>query len=345
MSNKSKGSRIEKRVHKKKKKKKFLYILVPILLLFGSIAIYSGYILNRAANMVENSYESDGRDSGSQFREKDVDPNVDDVSILFIGVDQGEARSSTHGGNGLSDTLILTTFNKEEESVKMLTIPRDSYVYIPEVGYHTKINHAHSYGGARASIETVEHLFEVPVDYYVRINFDAFIDIVDSLNGIYVDVPYELYEMDSNDTKNAIHLEAGEQWLNGEEALALARTRRYDNDIERGKRQQEIILAMVDRAVSFNSILRIEDILTAVGDNMSTSMSFNNMLSFASFGLSGNLDIETLTLDGSDLWTDAYYYELSEESVAENQRILKEHLGLIPPSESPDEEEQLINEE
>lgn len=319
-------SRINKRKHKKRKK--YLYILIPILLLLGAGGTYAAVVLNQAQNIVADSFEDDGRDNGSELRDKEVDPTVDDVSILFIGVDQSEKRAANNESNELSDALILATLNKEKNSVKMLSIPRDSYVYIPELGYQTKINHAHANGGVKATLETVEELFEIPVDYYVKINFNAFIDVVNELDGITVDVPYELYEQDSEDNAGAIHLLPGEQSLNGEEALALARTRKQDNDIERGKRQQEIIKAMVDKAVSFNTLLNISDLMNAVGDNMSTNMSFNEIKSFVSYGSKGNLDIETLSLAGSDLWTDAYYYQLDEADVAEKQNILKEHLGL-----------------
>jgi len=322
-------SRTENRRHKKKKK--YLYIFIPLFIIIIIVGGYGGVMWYKAASIVGDSYQDDGREFGSDLRDDLVDPTVDDVSILFIGIDKGETRAQTNSGNGLSDSLMLTTFNKDEKSVKVLNIPRDSYVYVPYVGYRTKINHAHSYGGANETIKTVENLFDIPVDYYVRVNFDAFIDIVDALNGINVDVPYEMFEMDSTDKPDAIHLLPGEQLLNGEEALALARTRKYDSDIERGKRQQEIMLAMVKRAVSFNSIINLEKIMLALGNNMSTNMEFNDLTSFGSYAMSGKLDIETLNLEGSDLWTDAYYYQLDEESVAENQQILKDHLGLTTP--------------
>src|SRR5690606_41978024 len=102
------------------------------------------------------------------------------------------------GTNTRSDALLLATLNEKEKSVKLLSIPRDSYVYIDEVGYSTKINHAHSYGEPKATIETVEDLLEIPVDYYVRLDFEAFMHIVDALNGIEVEVPYKFTEQESN---------------------------------------------------------------------------------------------------------------------------------------------------
>ncbi|MFB1052154.1 LCP family protein [Paraliobacillus sp. JSM ZJ581] len=335
------ASRIHKR--KNKKRKKYLYILLPILLLLAGAGTYLGVVWSQAQGILADSYQEDGRTNGSKLRDGGIDPAVDDVSILFIGVDQSEKRAANNESNELSDALILATLNKDEKSVKMLSIPRDSYVYVPDLGYKTKINHAHSSGGVKASLETVEELFDIPVDYYVKLNFNAFIDVVDELNGITVDVPYELYEQDSSDNANAIHLFPGEQSLDGEEALALARTRKQDNDIERGKRQQEIIKAMVSKAVSFNTLLNISDLMQAVGDNMSTNMSFNEIKSFVSYGTTGKLDIETVSLKGTDLRTDRYYYQLDDEDLVEKQQMLKEHLGLSTSSSQTNDGNRLEN--
>src|SRR5699024_10812252 len=153
------------------------------------------------------------------------------------------------------------TLNKDDNSVNLLSIQRDSYVYVPEVGYEPKINHVHSYGGTESARETVENLLDIPIDYYVKVNFEAFIDVVVVIDGITFDVPLELSEPDSMDKADAIHLYPGVQELDGEEALALARTRKMDNDIERGKRQQEIIKSIIDKSTSLSSILKYDDII------------------------------------------------------------------------------------
>lgn len=321
-------SRYIKRKQKKRNKKRkiiisFLFIVIAIL---AAGLTYASSILNNAEKTVDRSYEDDGRDSGSSLRKDPVEISNDNVSILFIGVDQGGVRS-TQDSNGLSDSLILTTFNKEKRSVKMLSIPRDSYVYLPLRDEYTKINHAHSYNGSKGSIITLEHLLDIPIDYYVKVNFDAFIDVIDVLGGIKAKVPYELYEMDSNDTENAIHLLPGRQSLNGEEALALARTRKLDNDIERGKRQQEILQAMFKKALSVNAFLNLNNLITAVGDNMTTNMSFNDMKGLTSYALSSDFNIETLNLEGTDMVTDAYYFELNKPHLEKVIVELKDHLG------------------
>jgi polyisoprenyl-teichoic acid--peptidoglycan teichoic acid transferase len=313
---------------KKKRRRRVLFFLViPMILIAFSVAGYGAYLYKKAETVFSSSYKNlDGREK-SDKRENEVNPEVDNVSVLFIGVDESESRD--YGEKTRSDALMLATLNEKEKTVKLVSIPRDSYVYIPEVGYKTKINHAHYYGGPKATIETVEETLDIPVDYYVKMNFYAFMDVIDALNGITVEVPYELYEKDAEDKSNAIHLQPGKQKLTGEEALALARTRKLDNDIERGKRQQEILRAIIKKAVSANSLSKYDDIIEAIGSNMETNMTFDEMKALTSYGLNGKLDIETLSLAGADDYIDGiYYWSLDEESVDETSEELKKHLDL-----------------
>ena len=166
------------------------------------------------------------------------------------------------------------------------------------------------------------------VDYYVRMNFHAFIDIVDALGGIEAEVPYSIVELDEND-KRVVQLEKGVQKLDGTEALALARTRKKDSDIERGKRQQAILKAIASQAAKPSSILKYDDIIDAVADNTKTNMTFGEMKSFLSYLSSGMPRIDSLYLAGEDDWsTGVYYYKLDDESLDETIYTLKNHLGL-----------------
>lgn len=239
---------------------------------------------------------------------------------------------------------MLATLNKDDKSVKLLSIPRDSYVYIPEVGYEDKINHAHAFGGEQATIETVERLLEVPVDYYVKVNFNAFVEVIDALGGINVEVPYEFKESNSQDKRDSIHLLPGMQLLDGEEALALARTRKLDNDIQRGKRQLDIVKATINKTISASSILKLDDVINAVGNNMTTNMSFNEMKAFISYGTSGGaIDIESYTLEGIDYQpAGIYYWKLDEVALNETKNLLQSHLDINKnqPAISGDSNEQ-----
>ncbi len=321
---------------KRKRKRIFWFLIFPVLLIAIVSTGYGAYLYKKAEFAIGDAFfDERGK---SELRDKRVDPNIDNVSVLFIGVDTSEKRGLETGAR--SDALMLATLNKEDKSVKLVSIPRDSYVYIRDLGYETKINHAHSHGGARATIETVEDLLDIPVDYYVRLDFEAFMEVVDALGGIDVDVPYTFSEQDSKDRPNAITLQEGLQRLDGEEALALARTRKLDNDIERGKRQQEIMKAILKKAASGSSVMKYGEVIEAIASNMKTDMLFDEMKAFIDYGISGNLALETLTLEGSDLWTTnsrgqrLYYWQLDDMYLANLKNELKAHLEVPGSSQT-----------
>lgn len=323
--------------NKNKKRSKTSLIIKVALLLVASLLIcvsaYGVYITKQAEHAANSAHEElEGREV-STLREEKVEPVHDNVSILFVGVDDSENRGQG-SDNSRSDALILATLNNKTKTIKMLSIPRDSYVFIPKVGYEDKITHAHAYGGTLATIDTVEKLLNVPIDYYVRMNFNAFIDVVDALGGIEAEVPYKLHEKDEFD-RNSINLQPGLQHLNGSQALALARTRKQDSDIERGKRQQEILTAIINKVSSVSSITKYDDVIRALGDNMKTNMTFTEMKSFLSYLTQGMPRIDSLTLDGvDDMSTGVYYYQLNQQSVDEVSEILNNHLDANKTSSS-----------
>ncbi|MDQ1144338.1 LCP family protein required for cell wall assembly [Bacillus sp. SORGH_AS 510] len=318
--------RMSQKKKKSRKKRIFLWIIVPLLIVALGGAGYATFLLKKAESVVNKSYKPVNTVSK---RKVTVDPNKDNISILLIGVDESKSRQKQYGDAIRSDALLVATLNKKEKSVKLLSIPRDSYVYIPGKDKFDKITHAHAFGGPKMTIETVQEMLDIPIDYYVKVNFYAFIDVVNALDGIDVEVPYAISEQDSEDHHNAIRLKPGFQTLNGEQALALARTRHKDTDIMRGMRQQEIIKAIVKKALSIKSFSKHTDIIQAVGDNMQTNMSFNDMKSLIDYGLAGSgLTIDTLNLKGEDTYIKrVYYYKLDEENLEETKSILKAHLG------------------
>ena len=321
----------------KKRSSKASLIIKVSLLLVASLAIcvtaYGVYLTKQVEHAADSAHEKlDGREV-SALRESKVEPIHDNVSILFVGVDDSDNRGQG-SDHSRSDALVLATLNNKTHTIKMLSIPRDSYVYIPKVGYKDKITHAHAMGGTLTTIETVEELFDIPINYYVRMNFNAFIDVVDALGGIEAEVPYALHELDEFD-KFTINLKPGLQHLNGSEALALARTRKQDSDIERGKRQQEILSAIIKKVASVDSITKYDNVIKALGDNMKTDMTFTEMKSFLSYLSKGAPRIDSLTLDGTDdTSTGIYYYQLNQDSVEETKEIFKNHLGLNEQSSS-----------
>lgn len=338
------AKKIERVQLKRRKRRKRLikYILIPTLVLLLGVGAYGAYLVNKASNAAANSNTELDRGNKSEKRVTPVNPKHDNISILIMGVDESEKRKSEYGEATRTDSLIFATLNEKQKSVHMVSIPRDSLVYDPMRERKDKINHAHAFNGVDGTIATVEELFDLPVDYFVKLNFDAFIEVVEALGGIEVDVPVSFKEQNSKDEKGAIRLKKGLQHLDGEQALALARTRKIDSDIERGKRQQLVLKAIIDKAISAGSITKYGSVIDALGNNISTNMKFGEMVSLYDYATTGKkLQIESHVLEGGDLWTDhGYYYEVNEEKLADLSEILKEHLALSETTERDDELEE-----
>lgn len=312
----------------KRRRRRFLKIfmligLVSFLILGGGL----GYFAWKLSDVAADTQETLNRGEKSEKREEAVDPKQDNISVLFLGVDDRSGELE-----GRTDAMVVATFNKDEESVKMTSIPRDSLVTIPQHG-EDKITHAHAFGGTDLAIQTVEELLDIPVDYYVKLNFDAFIEIINALDGVEVDVPFSFTEQDSEGNHGAISIQEGRQHLNGEEALAYARMRKQDprGDLGRGERQQEIIAALIRRSASISSIRNYDEVLTSLEKHMKMNFSFGNLISLHRYANSIS-DIERLQLEGQDLNSDAgYYYQLNDQSTHEISQELKAHLEIDVP--------------
>lgn len=313
-----------------KKKRSPLYkffkvvgLLAITLFIVGGTAF--GYFFLKMANVTSGAQQDLERGDRSEMREEVVNPGRDNISVLFLGVDD---RSESLRGR--TDAMILATFNKDDHSIKMLSIPRDSRVEIVGRDRMDKINHAHAFGGVDMTIDTVENLFDIPVDYFVKLNFDAFMEIVDELGGVEVEVPFSFSEMNSDDKKGAITINKGLQTLNGEEALAYVRMRKSDprGDIGRGERQQQVIKAIIEKTTSMSSITRYDNLLDSIERHLAMNFTFQNIISLHSYGRSLN-SIESLQLEGKNSTINGiYYYELNTDSVAEVSTVLRLHLGI-----------------
>ena len=202
-------------------------------------------------------------------------------TILLMGVDSTLNNIETMNSfNG--DTLMLITFNPQTLNATMFSIPRDLYVPIAcKKNASAKINTS-SVGGIECVEETIKNLIGIDIDYYAKINFKGVVDLVNALHGIDVMVTYPFCEQDSNrDFTHQICLEKGYQHLNGEQALAYARHRHTlpTGDLQRIQNQQLIVEAMAKKLLSLNTITDFKDIMDAIGNNVSTNLSVNEILS------------------------------------------------------------------
>jgi LCP family protein required for cell wall assembly len=190
------------------------------------------------------------------------DPLRQPFNVLLVGVDK---RASPEEGVR-SDTLIVVHVNPEARTASMLSIPRDTVVNIPNAGL-AKINYAFSFGytnaealygvgtdpdaaGGAVAAESVERLLGVTVDYIAQVDFRSFERLVDSVGGVVVDVPAPLLDAEyptENYGVERIYIPQGLQVMDGRTALVYARTRHASSDFDRGKRQQQVLRALLDQ--------------------------------------------------------------------------------------------------
>lgn len=279
-------------------------------------------------------------------------------TILFMGVDSNtNSLSKSNSFNG--DTLMLITFNPHTMNATVLSIPRDTRVPIvcTRSKAKNKINSAALYG-ADCVMDTITNFTGIEIDYWVKVNFQGVISLVDALGGIDVDIPYAFCESDSKRRfgKYTIYLEKGYQTLNGEQALAFARNRhtwpqycgrKYSNynsnDFVRGQNQQQIVKAMVNKLKDIRSLSEIYDILDILGDNVDTNIDKETMITgfdtfkniiFNSKNITSDdfIGTQRLYLSGYDNTINGiYYFEYYKQSLNEIVDAMEINLELKEP--------------
>ncbi|WP_248559162.1 LCP family protein [Mammaliicoccus sciuri] len=272
----------------------------------------------------------DSKKSKSSLRDKPVDPSLDHVSVLFLGVDDSTSRreGGQKANQSRTDAMIYTTFNRDKKQIRMVSIPRDTLSYIPAVKYYDKITHAHAIDGPEGSMESVESTLNVPVDYYARINMEAFVEVVDELGGIEYNVPFDLNEPNTED-KGRIKVKKGKRNLSGDEALAVVRSRKQDSDLERGKRQMEMIKAIIKKAQETNSINKLDDLVKIVGKNAKHNFSFEDIQNLATTYSSSKVKIKTEQVTGTDAnFNGVYFFNPDLDNLLELSNKLRKDLNL-----------------
>lgn len=311
------SSRLEKK--QKKKKKKWVKVLFMVfLLLLISVGAYAFTVYNSLTDAVDTMHAPiDRTKSDKRTTVVELD-KAQPFSVLLLGVDERE------GDRGRSDTMIVLAVNPTKNSVKMLSIPRDTRTEIIGNGTTDKINHAYAFGGVEMSIATVENFLDLPIDHYVQINMEGFQDIVNAVGGVTV-------QNDLDFTYEGTHFPEGELSLDGVKALKYSRMRYEDprGDFGRQQRQRQIIKAIIDEGASLNTLTNFGDIFTALGQNVKTDLSFDQMVTIQSKYRSAAKEIEQITVNGQGTKIDGIYYlQVSNDEKSRLTSILKEHLEL-----------------
>ncbi|MBZ6489067.1 MULTISPECIES: polyisoprenyl-teichoic acid--peptidoglycan teichoic acid transferase TagU [Priestia] len=308
-----------RRKRRKPKKKRALKITMAIILvLILGVGAYAYSIWHSVEKTFTQTHEPLNRDVSEKRSEKVSFSKRDPISILLLGVDQRA------GDRGRSDSLILMTVNPKDQSMKMVSIPRDTRTEIVGKGTTDKINHAYAFGGVDMAVNTVEKFLDVPVDYYVQVNMESFKDIVDAVGGVTVN-------NDLNFDYDGYSFKKGNLTLDGKEALAYSRMRKQDprGDFGRQMRQRQIIEGVIEEGASVQSLANYGTILDTIGTNVRTNLTFDDMKQIQSNYKDARRNVEQLQVDGKgEKINGIYYYAVSDATREALSSKLKQHLNI-----------------
>lgn len=283
--------------------KKVLVSLLVIIIV-GS-ASYAGYIFLKANNTLEQIYiPIVSGDKGGIETNDEIESVQQPISILLLGID-GEGLEGNR-----SDAIILMTMNPTTGKTTLLSIPRDTRTQIIGRGTVDKINHAHAFGGPQMTIDTVEDLLDIKIDYFGSVNMKGFKDTVDVFNGVTVSNDFA-FSYDGHD------FPTGEITLNGDEALAYVRMRKEDprGDIGRNERQKQVIGSLMTKAATISSITKAEEILNIIGNNVKTNAQLSDLKRLQQYYIQSKEQIEAIELKGKgEVINNIWYFIVNEES-------------------------------
>ncbi len=229
--------------------------------------------------------------------------NNEPINVLLIGVDTDEGEAAR------TDTIMIAQYDAQNGDAKIASIMRDSYVEIP--GYsNNKINASFFFGGPELLRQTIEKNFEMDIHYYAMVNFEGFVEVVDTVapNGIEIDIKNRMYYRDGSGRTN-IDLQPGLQTLDGEEALGYVRFRNDShNDFGRVGRQQEVLNILKDELLTLSGVTRVPKLIGAVEPFIDTNLNTTRMLSIGrDFLLNPVDDIQTLRIPVENGYSDKSY--------------------------------------
>ena len=313
-------SRVENHIHKKiLKNKRKKWTIFFIVLAATLITVSGAYIRARLAK-VENAIHQEVETVN--LREKEITDN-DSFSVLLLGIDNGAYGRGTEVGR--SDTMLVVTVNEKLGKTTIVSIPRDSYTEIVGYGTNDKINHAYAFGQEKMSINSVQNMLNIPIDYYVTVDMGGLMGLVDAVGGLDITpVLTFTYEGES-------FTEGVDRHVDGEAALRYARMR-YDDpegDMGRQKRQQYVIQKLVEKLLNITSVTRYEEILKTLENSVRTNFTLDKLLSVKNNYPKALKNFESDKISGSGTMIGGiYYFVVPEGERLRISNVLRESLDL-----------------
>jgi LCP family protein required for cell wall assembly len=184
------------------------------------------------------------------------------LNVLVLGVD---TRPDDPEMGSRTDTIMLVQVVPKTGDVKLLSVPRDLYVEV-DTGEKDRINAAYNYGGIEQTIDALENYSGVPIDHYAIVDFDGFREIIETMDGVRVDVGHDVFP-------EKWHMGEGVQRLGGRKALFYARYRGTSgSDLDRMERQRQLVAALRSKALQWNIVKKLPATMKVMNENVQTDL-------------------------------------------------------------------------
>ena len=277
---------------------------------------------SNTGTVADSSEDEESRTNAGAMTPSELLEAGEPVSILLLGVDTGDLGRTEQGR---SDSMVVVTINPHTQKTTLLSIPRDTYTEILGYGTSDKINHAYALGGTAMSINTVQQMLDIPIDFYVMVNMAGIQEIVDAVGGITVESPLTF-------NQNGYDFVQGTNQLDGEAALAFARMRYEDpaGDTGRQGRQRLVIEAVIRKLATPETLLNYQTILQSLSSNVQTSFQLSDFYTLQSqdyLGAVDNMNQQQLGGTGG-MMNEIYYNFVDETEMTRVQDLLQAELEL-----------------
>lgn len=266
------------------------------MLLVLGVGIYAFSVYNNAKNAVNDRMHDPIDSIDTDLTKKKLNA-TETLNVLLLGIDAEDNQ------RGRSDAIMVMQLDPNTDEMTIVSIPRDARTEIVGKGIDDKINHAHAFGGPDMAVATVENFLDIDIDYYVSINMDGLVELVDELGTISI----------SNEvawTDKKYDFPEGVVEMDGDKTMAYVRMRKKDpmGDFGRTHRHRKVIEGIIHEGASVGSVPKFSGMIDILGSNMSTNMDFDDMKKLFGGYKDTRRNVTEYMVNGSGTTIDGIYY-------------------------------------
>jgi len=300
-----------KRADRKKPRRLWLKIPLIIILLLGiGIGGYVFSVYNNAKKTINDKMHDPVETIDTDLTKKKLQA-TEPLNVLLLGIDAEGSQA------GRSDAIMVMQLDPVTDAITIVSIPRDTRTEIVGKGIQDKINHAHAFGGTEMAVATVESFLDIEIDYYVSINMEGLVELVDELGTITV----------SNDvawSDKKYEFPEGVIEMDGDKTMAFVRMRKKDpmGDFGRTERQRKVIEGIINEGANVGSIPKFSGMIDILGTNMATNMDFDDMKKLFGGYKDTRRNVTEYMIAGNGQTIDGIYYLVVPDEEVQKARDL-----------------------